>query len=76
MLVGVGGKHIMAQFLLKSLTFHLHKLLLGIRRIEKKLPLPQAKCFRKSFRDLPLAKWEPLLGSCRQPVSDVISVSN
>ena len=39
--------------------------------------LPQAKCFHESFRELLRAQWEPpLFGSCRRPISDVISVSN
>ena len=43
MCLGVGVSHTTAEFILKLRTFHLHKLLLGIRRIEK-------KGFRKSFR--------------------------
>ena len=31
-----GGGHITAEFLLKVRSFHLHKLLLGIRRIAKR----------------------------------------
>ena len=72
---GVGGRHITAEFLLKLLTFHLHKLLLGIRRIEKRASA-RASASEVLPRKLPRAQREALFGSCPQPVSDVIAGSS
>ena len=52
----------MAAFLLKFLIFHLHKLVLGIRRMEKKFPLT---FLNRPFFDCPIgAKDTPKSPSC------------